>query len=26
MKLVSLSAQRTGRLHPSGENPGIHFC
>jgi len=26
MKVVGLSALRTGRLYPSGNIPGIHFC
>jgi len=26
MNLVRLSVLRTGRLHPSGNNLGTHFC
>jgi hypothetical protein len=26
MKVVRLSALRTGRLYPSGKIPGTHFC
>ena len=26
MKVVKLSALRTGRLYPPGDIPGIHFC
>jgi len=26
MKVVRLSALRTGRLYPLGNNPGTHFC